>query len=348
MQRFTFKNVRTSRIPKVLGECASNTPELASYVNEAQQRLVEAGGETGWYGTWAKMVFNVNPCAPYITAPREVARLIDMDVCRKPIRIQNEFWEFLEFGQGLQRSFPSQCGVTGDCCSAMQAFDRGMFPTLTDLTAGSSLRFYMLNVDDVGKRVFVSAIDSNGNPIYTLDNGIQVNGFYVTLAAPFVDSPMALNSILGIQKDTTLGAVTVYGVDGSGNQTLLATLAPDDHSPLYRRYWIQNVPSQCCDCDSPAGTVQITAMAKLELIPARNDNDFLLIQEMSALKHECMAVRLEEMDDTASKQESAYHHSQAIKLLNQQLWHYLGKQRPAIQFKPFGNATLEKAGVGMM
>lgn len=349
MNRLTFKDVRSSRIPQVVGTCASDTVTLASYVNEAQERLTFPGQETGWFGTWAKMVFNVNPSNPFITAPREVARLIDIDVCRKPIRINNEFWEFLEFGVGLQRSDCNCSGFNpGNVCNQMQAYDRGMFHTTTDLTFGNKLRLYMLNTADLAKRVFFSGVDVNGNIIYTMDNGFQVNGFYVALGSPFVDSPMTLSALTGIQKDTTLGPVTVYQVDGVGTQSLLATLAPDDQSPMYRRYFIQNLPSQCCDCDSPSGVAQVTAMAKLDLIPVRNDNDFLLIQNMAALKHECQAVRLEEMDEDGAKKQSLYHHGMAIKLLNQQLNHYMGKQRPALQFKPFGYDTLAKAGVGQM
>jgi len=346
MKRLTFRDIRASRIPAVLGTCPSDTPGLCSYVNEAQERLIKQGGDTGWYGSWAKMVFNTTRANPYITAPIDVARLINVTVCDKAVRIQNEFFEFLEFGSGLQKP-PASCNP--GCCGNVTVYDRGMFPTMADLTAGNTLRVYLSNAADEDKRIFFNAIDANNLQIYTLDNGIQVNGFFIMLASPFVDSPMALNAINGIQKDTTLGPVSIYQVNATtGAETLLATLGPNEANPAYRRYFLQGLPCQCQTCDAPAGVVQVTAMAKLDYVPVRSDTDYLTILNIPALKEECQAVRLEEMDSGDAKQQAMFHHKRAIQLLNQELIHFEGKEMPAMQFKPFGNATLERAGIGMI
>src|SRR6185436_5630651 len=82
--RTNFAAVRASRIPQALGKDSKDGPSLASYVNEAQIRLLQAAGEAGWWGTWARMAFTVSQDDPFITVPREVARLIDVDVCRTP------------------------------------------------------------------------------------------------------------------------------------------------------------------------------------------------------------------------------------------------------------------------
>lgn len=346
MNRLTFYDVRTSRIPVSLGLCSSDRAGLCSYVNEAQQRLVQASGDSGFWGSWVKMAFNTTKANPYITTPREVARLINIDICRQPVRIQNEFYEFLEFGNGLQR--PRPCCETG-ACSYIQVYDRGVYPTMTDMTSGNTVRVYLSNIADLTKRVFFNAIDSNGLQIYSLDNGIQVNGLFVALNSPFVDAPVAFNSINGIQKDVTIGPVSIYQVDATtGAESLLATLAPDEGSPIYRRYFLNNIPCQCGDCDAPANVVQVTAMAKLDPIPVRGDTDTLLIQNISALKSECMAIRLEECDSPTAKQEAQFHHKQAIKLLNNELTHFMGREMPALIFSPFGNAKLEKVGIGMV
>ena len=78
--RANFADVRRSRIPQVLGVDSVDRPTLASYVNEAQTRLLQAAGEAGWWGTWARMAFTVSQDDPFITVPREVARLIDVVV----------------------------------------------------------------------------------------------------------------------------------------------------------------------------------------------------------------------------------------------------------------------------
>lgn len=346
MNRLTFRDVRVSRIPAALGVHPSNAPELLSFVNSAEPRLVQAGGEQGWWGTWQKMAFNVTRANPFLTTPSHIARLTNIDICRKPVRIQNEFYEFLEFGIGLQKQFTCQ----STCCQGgMEAFDRGLFPTMTDLTPGNKVRTAIQNSVDFGQRIFFDAVDTNNNQIYTLDAQTQVSGFFQVMALPFVDSPMALNAINGIQKDTTTYPVNVYQVDATtGIQSLLATIQPNEKSPAYRRYYLNHLPQQCHDCDSVANTVQLTAMAKLDPVPATGDTSYLTIQNLEALKQECLCIRLEESDSANAKQMAQFHHKRAIQLLNQELIHYLGKLLPALSVKPFGNATLERAGIGMM
>lgn len=206
----------------------------------------------------------------------------------------------------------------------------------------------MANAADEGLRIFFNGIDNNGMQIYSVDNGVRVNGFFLSFDSPFVSSPMQLNSVTGILKDKTFGPISVYQVDPSGNQSLLTIIQPDQQTTQYRRYFIQGLPTQCFDCDSPTGIVQIQAMAKLEFIPVASDTDFLIIQNIPALKEECMAIRAGEMDNAEGKRESALHHKEAIRLLNQELIHVIGKENPAIQFKPWGDASLELQGVGQM
>jgi hypothetical protein len=109
--RTTLGQVRQSRLPEVIGKCATDTPGIAAYVNQAQQQLINAGGETGWWGGWCKVVFQVWRSNPYITLPREFARVINMDVFRHPIRIQNEFYEMLEAGIGLKGFTSARTGA---------------------------------------------------------------------------------------------------------------------------------------------------------------------------------------------------------------------------------------------
>lgn len=350
MSRLTVRDIRASRIPQAIGVNPSDTPELCSFLNEAIERLVKAGGETGWWGGWAKMIFNVDPNNPYITTPREVARLIDIDVCRKPIRIQNEFYEFLEFGYGLQKSFVGASGCTNNkCCQFEEAYDRGTFPTAVDITAGMKLRVYLTNAQDAGKRLFYTGKDTNSQRITSVDNGAEVNGAFITFANPFADGVYNLSELTGIQKDDTLGPIQLVGVDPTtGAETVLATIQPTERNASYRRYFLNGLPKQCQDCDSSTTTIQVTGIAKLEFVPVANDTDFLLIGNLPALKNECMAVRYSEMDAGAARGLGRENHKEAIRILNEELVHYVGREQPAIHFAPFGNATLQRAALGMI
>lgn len=346
--RTNFAAVRRSRIPENLGIDSENRPALASYVNEAQTRLVQAAGEAGWWGSWARMAFTVNRDDPYITVPREVARLIDIDVCRTPVRIQNQFYEFLQFGVGEQRP---DCNNRANGSCGVQAYDRGEFPTFKDITPGSMVRVYWTNPADNTKRIFFGGTDSTGLPIYSIDSGHQVDGFFLNLDAvqPFVEYMVPIGTLTAISKDITYGPVQVFEVSlTTGDQTLIAVLAPNETNASYRRYYLHGLPRRCCECSVATEGAQVSALAKLEIVPVAVDTDYLLIGNIPALKEECLSIRYSEMDTDQAMKMSEFKHKKAIRLLNQELIHYLGKQQPAIGFKPFGNDTLERAGLQMI
>lgn len=343
-----LKDVRTSRIPQSIGRCDADQSELIQIVNEAQERLIFAGGEVGWWGSWAKMIFNVDSLTdPFVTLPRTVARLINLDVCNFPVRIQNEFYEFLEAGIGLQ----PQVGCPNNNCNRLETYDRGTFPTMVDLVAGNKrLRAYTTDAADVNRRVLFQGQDGNGSTIYSLDGFDQVSGIYVSLTQPFVDTPLDFSLITGIQKDVTIGTVPIYEVDTvTGEQRLLVTMQPSEEVANYRRYFLNGLPMNCCNPTLPGvSQVQVTAMAKLEFIPVLADTDYLMIQSLAALKEECQAVRFSEMDDTTSLGQADERHKKAIRLLNGQLRHKLGKEHPAINFAPWGTAKLNNQRIGSL
>src|SRR5207245_917178 len=115
---------RTSRAPATVGLCQADLAGCAQIVNAAQARLVLAkeAGDTGWWGSWAKMVFAVSTPNTTITTPREVARLERMAVCQHPVKIQNEFYEFLDFSRGLEPKA---------ACNYLETYERGVFPTFS-------------------------------------------------------------------------------------------------------------------------------------------------------------------------------------------------------------------------
>jgi len=348
--RTNFAAVRRSRIPQAIGIDSADRPTLASYVNEAQTRLLQAAGEAGWWGTWARMAFTVSQDDPFITVPREVARLIDVDVCRVPVPIQNQFYEYLQFGVGEQQ-VAAEANRINAC--PVGVYDRGEFPTFKDITSGSMVRVYMTNPADNTKRIFFSGTNSTGLPIYTIDGGNQVNGFFLNLDStqPFVEYMVPIGQLTAISKDITYGPVQVFEVSlTTGEQTLIAVLAPGETTASYRRYFLQNLPKRCCECnlDMAITPIQVAALAKLEMIPVAVDTDYLLIGNIPALKEECLSVRYSEMDTDEAMRMSEFKHKKAIRLLNQELIHYLGKQQPAIGFKPFGCDTLERAALQMI
>lgn len=352
MNRTRLIDFRLSRGPQSIGLCEADISGNARFVNSAIQRLLLAreSGDTGWWGTWAKMVFNVAKTDPFITLPREVARLINVDLCRSPIAVQNEFYEFLQFGIGLQDPNPPFGQCRNAQCVVPEAYDRGSFPSFIDLDEGRILRAYTTDNLDLGKRVLVQGTDVNDNTIISQDGTDNVIGIFLDLSDPtsFVDSP-TLNSLTGIQKDVTVGPVRFYQVDpDTGDQELILTMEPSEQVASYRRYYLSGLPRNCCDPQSDTTTVQITAMAKLEFVPVRVDTDYLLIGNIEALICECESIRYSTMDSPGAKQMAQERHVQAIRLLQGELIHQLGKERPAINFAPWGSAHLCNQMIGRL
>lgn len=194
--RITLADIRQSRLPRAIGLCAANLPEIAAAVNEAQQRLINAGGETGWWSGWAKVVFYATVSNPYITLPRNMARVINLAVCQKPIRINNEFYEILPGSVGLMP--PS---TSCDWCGTVAGYERGVVPTLVDLPGTEYLRAYITDARDVNLKLFITGLDQNGNGIYSTLGRNNVNGFTLIFAQPFITSGFTVSAIQSVQKD---------------------------------------------------------------------------------------------------------------------------------------------------
>lgn len=97
----TLADIRRSRFPQVIGSCADGE-DVAPVLNECIQRLMDAGGETGFWGSWGRVAFTVSRATPFISLPRAFQRIINLDVCSRPINLNNEFYEFLPGGVGLK------------------------------------------------------------------------------------------------------------------------------------------------------------------------------------------------------------------------------------------------------
>lgn len=343
MNRPTFQSFRVQvqgyaqSVGSPLGICINNIPALAGLVNIATERLISdpVAPEEGWWGGWAKYVFNVSQANPYITLPRGVARVIVLDVCGKPVKLQNEFYEFLDYGEGLQ---PKPCTPVG-CNGPMQTYDRNTVTTLGSLNPGpQTIRVFPTDPRDVGKTVIIQGADQNGQTVLATDpvTNQTILGEVTTMALPFSNTVNTfVGPLTGIIKDATFGPVTFQQVDPtSGAASALSTMEPSETSAAYRRYLVNDLPCGCCSTAN--GLAQITAMCKMEYVPIASDPDFLGIPCVPALIAECEACRYETMDSIKGQQLAAAKHEKALRLLFGQLTHYLGNERPAISVSLFG------------
>lgn len=346
MPRLRLFDVRQSRLPSAVGLCKSDLAGIAAITNSAERKLMlsKAAGDTGWYGSWARMVFTADQTAPFVTVPRGVARIINMDLCREPVAIQNEFFEFLEFGNGLMPRQLCQ-GCSPD--RFKQVYSRGEVPTFRDIDPGQYVRVIPTDPTDIGQRVLLQGLDTNNRTIISEDVLNQVNGIYIVLTFPFIQTPMAFNKITGIQKDYTSGPVQFQQADPVTAATVpLLEMQPGELVSGYQRYFVNGMPANCCTGSGLPSPVQMTCMAKLDHIDVAVDQDYYVLHNLEALIAECQSIRYSEMDSQAASVKEAQKHKEAISLLNGELVHYLGTDVPAVEFSPWGSADLRKQRIG--
>lgn len=349
MNRPTFRDFRTQvasyaqSVGSPLGVCVGDIPALSGLVNIATERLISdpMAPEEGWWGGWARYAFNISSGNPYVALPRGIARIIVLDVCNKPIKLQNGFYEFLDYGKGLQ---PEPCRENV-CGGPMMAYDRETTPTLGTLNSSpQNIRVYPTDSRDVGKTVIIQGTDQNGQTVLSTDPATDqpMLGETLTLALPFVTTLNQFYPITGIEKDSTFGPITIQQVNPTTGVALpLSSMEPTETSAAYRRYFVGNVPCGCCV--TPSGVSQVACMAKLEYVPISGDSDYLGIPCVPALIAECTSLRYENMDNLKAAALAEKHHQKALQLLYGQLDHYLGRTRPAISVSLFGPRRMIKA-----
>jgi len=350
--RLRLYDLRMSDLPEAVGLCVGDIKGLAAVCNRAETNLLHCkeAGDEGWWGTWAEIEFTASRLSPTVVLPREVARLGQIDVCGRPVSVNNQFYEYLEFGNGrMSRGLNAQ-GCRRSCLPTA-AYSRNNAVTQIEFgPAPQKLAVYVTNPVDIGKRILFQGLDTSDTPIYTQDGLNNVTGVFVTFASPFAMAPMEFNRISGIQKDVTAGPVQVFQVDPTtGAQTLILTMEPSEQTAWYRRYHLDPLPWNCCDVpalDPAQNFVRCTGIAMLEHVDVAVDTDYLLIQEPSALILEAQSIRMSKNDSAQAQIQAREYHLQAVRLLIGQTSRYLGIDSPAIQFRPFGNATLARAGVG--
>lgn len=337
MNRTTLRDVRLSRLPESIGSCAGGNDLLISTVNEAQHRLLidPLQPDEGWWGTWAIMLFNLTRADPYFTTPRGVARVTATNVCKEPALLRNQFYEYLDFGNG-SRPF----GCCSNSCENIGTWDRGTVVTFLDPDPpNKKIRAYVTDEADLEKRALISGKDAFGNTIYSQDGFNHTSGEFITFSSPFVDSTNQFTEIAGIQKDITNGAIQFFEVDTeTDEQRLILTMEPGETNACYRRYFVSGLPSSCCT----DGTIQVSALVKLEFVPVAVDTDYLIIGNLPALKEECQAIRMSEMDSMEARRMAAAHHANAIRLLGGELDHYVGRERISVSVPIFNGDRLRR------
>jgi len=309
--RVTFADIKNSRVPEAVNIPPTDS-RLIQYVNEAQERLLKRGR---WWGTTAKYSFYATN--GYITLPRQVATVERVAVQNRMFPVRDFWFEWLDNGWG-----------TRDASSGTEeALFRGRYPVFNDIVPGDKKLTVKCDVaGDVGKEILLLGYDDDANWIRTSQDGTVSDGEVVALATG--DGTTTTNtfaSITDIQAPSTLVGqwwLYEYDTDESTNR-LIGQYQYDETRPSYARYWFPSIPSD--------STILVEALVKLDFVPLRADSDYLLLGNIPAIKEMCMAIKARE---EYRFQDAIILEASAVKLLDDELAHYLGAGRsPAINIQ---------------
>jgi hypothetical protein len=262
-------------------------------LNQLLQRFIDSG-------LWAKSEFQVDLSAPngYITLPRRASALLGLRVSNQsPRRIYALAHEFNEVGPGayeFDRTMTSVMEMEEVCVH-------------TDLTEASSVYLHVdVNDSGIGGEAILRGKDADGNRLYSADGR---DGLRITLASGDVN----VFGTVGVIESLTLPLMSKYCSLRTGT-TELGVYEPGETDPSYRRYKVGSIPSTCT----------ITALCSRRHVDLVNEEDLVVPNNVGALKHGLIALRLEDQSDLDS---SVAHFDQAYALLNAELRRLRGKAR---------------------
>lgn len=324
----TLYEARTSTLKNIAGFNAGdeNHPPSQAFIdalNEATRRLMRRGD---WSGTVVPMRV-VSPKG-MVTWPRYVGQVRRINVCRQPVPIFGQWYEFLQFGDHHHH----WGHWAGEECVMVGQFQAATYNDV--FVQGGAIRAYPQYASDAGRNVQIFGVDTNGLPLRTANtNGTYTDGITLQLAVPFVQSNVTVGRIDRVIKDVTQGNVMLYCYDAdSGNELDLASYEPSETNPAYVRY-------QLCLPTHGQQIFNVVALVKIKYISVKVDTDLVLIQNLDALKLMMQCVKFEEAGERSQARACE---ADAIRELNLELADETPQDQIPVSVEPFNGMSFNQ------
>lgn len=273
-------------LSKAVSDC--DRARLTSYTNQATENLLHEGPTHYTIGNF-KFCVNRN-C---ITWPRQLDAIEGIALCGVPLSIAGSWYEFMGNGPGVIGD--GACSTSGsgqgpwcNCSASGVLLPRPEAVTFEDLSGSYRLQIQSTLNEVDSPRILLQGYDQNNVWIRTQDAGVWVDGEYVTLSTTPALTTNYFSSLVSVIKEESVGTTLVYEYRSAGVVRLLATYEWDECYPVYRRSYLPMLEQQ--DSDGNYITRSIYVRARLRYYPVKNDNDWLLIGNMKALKAEVRAI----------------------------------------------------------
>lgn len=334
MQLLTLSDAKASRLPGIVGKCADSA-EFIDMLNKATRMLMVRGEFSG-------LVVKLQLCVENgcVVWPHDVGTVLAANVCGYPVQAKNEWFSYLPNNGGNVRP-DSRCGIR-----VMEMQDR--VPVHRNIGCEASfVRVFLQRNADIGKTITFYGTDDNGNELMSLRaDGSYLPGITVALAKPYVQTPVKLRKIDRVQKDVTVGPLTVYSTalgDGTDLRQL-GTYRPRDTNPMFRATGIGAFRSSgCCACQGSFKSIM--ALVKLQFVPVELDDDVVQVSNLDALEHMIRSIKFADASDAG--QASAFE-AAAIREMNLELGSNQPVEQVSIRVSGFGTALPRRHGIGRM
>jgi hypothetical protein len=332
MRRLTLGVVKPI-IAEMLGRCPDSA-KVVALINEAQERLLNRPHRA--LGAIARLEVCVNDAC--ITWPRMVRSIEVASLCNTAMRVRSEWFEFLPNGPGQLK----ETNLVG-----LQLIDHGTACVFADVRGASSkVRVTCDLAADNGSKVLLQGYDQNGNWILTNDGGNWIEGEYVTASVGGTNSvnTFAPPGPVRVIKPETDGPIRLYEWDTltSAITRSLAVYEPSEVLPIYRRSFIPGLSSlnTCSGSSDPCDKKRVVVLARLQHVPVSKDNDFLVLNNIAAIKEMVKSIVYAEQD--GKLQEAEVHEIRARREIEGESSAYLGDGAQ----NPIGIASSNDFGIG--
>jgi hypothetical protein len=269
-------------------------------------------------GTWSDCWVTV-PAMPiyngFITLPRRFNTCAGVNLCCGPRPIYSRFWKFTYAER--TRSYTNAVIPTSDTAQ-----------TFLDPSGTFYLRIKSSTSGDNGKLLsFIGGYDANSAELFSTATLTITSGSPATTSQSYTSLPR-------ISKALTTGQVDLYSVDTTtAVETLIATYAPWETDPSYKRYEIVR------QVEAPSADDPTTAecLCNLSYVPAVLDSDLIIPGVLGGLKHGLKALTYEDTSDDRQDQEW----QRAVKALDDARDSKEGVTIPTFRFSPdFGAGSI--------
>lgn len=277
-----------------------------------------------------------------ITLPQAYERVFSMNLNGVPQTLQSPWFEFVGYGPDLITGVPAsqlngQWEYLNQLNGVLDRDDVCLFKDIPPTALGTYYKLMIATTTDervAGVQpgdVIVEGLDGNGDIIRSIDDsGNWINGVAFKFAQGGVFQQAAAlqvySQVTRVLKPLTKQPLDCYmiPVSGSGQgYTQIGRWEAQTTCPALRRYRINGLNCETEYC--------IKARLRRRFFTVRNDNDFLLISNLPALKAMIQAVNYSESEDP---EKYAVYKAIATDILKKECKAYIGlqRQKPLITF----------------